>query len=240
MYNALPTGKTATVTVDPNSNGDRPSDDITLIGGSVVDGSITLTFTDETATDTNSIDLAIASCVAWNPATRTSCWNCPQPVVFKAIDDLIAEPPNMEEPQEILLTSVYSDTLQDPNWAGERIVTVNVYDNDQANILFTYSSRFSSGDPTPEITYFEGDSIQMYEQPQYSFGTGYVLKRNIGVKLQVAPSGGDVKVTVAVETDDHGNLPNIDPALTEASDPNVLTFTSMDDEIWDPCTTPMS
>jgi hypothetical protein len=82
MYNALPTGKTATVTVDPNSNGDGPSEDITLFGGDPCEGgTITMTFTDTTATDTNSLDLAIASCVDWNPATRTSCWNCPQPVV---------------------------------------------------------------------------------------------------------------------------------------------------------------
>jgi hypothetical protein len=204
LRNPLPAGKTATVTVDPNSNGDGPSDDITLIGGSVVDGSITLTFTD-------------------------SNWDVPQKVAYKAIDDLIAEPPELEEAQEILVTSVYSDTLQDPNWAGEKIVTVNVMDNDQANILFTYSSLFSSGDPDPEITYFEGDSIQMVEQPQYSFGTGYVLKRNIGVTLQVKPSGGDVRIVVFNEGES-GNQPKMDPPLTEASEPNALIFTAAN---WD-------
>jgi hypothetical protein len=229
MYNALPTGETTTVTVDPNANGDGPNDDITLIGGSLVDGSITLTFTDTTATDTNSLDLAIASCDDWNPATKTSCWNCPQKVVYKAIDDEIAEPPDLEETQEILVTSVYSDTLQDPNWAGEKIVTVNVYDNDQANILLTYSALFSSGNPTPVTPYTAGNSIRMVEQPVYSFGTGYVLKRNIGVKLQVAPTGGDVRIVVFNEGES-GNQPKLDPPLTEADDPNALIFTAAN---WD-------
>jgi hypothetical protein len=105
--------------------------------------------------------------------------------------------------------------------------------------LFTYSALFSSGDPTPEITYFEGDSIQMVEQPVYSYGSPYVLKRNIGVnigvKLQVAPTGGDVRIVVFNEGES-GNQPKLDPPLTEASDPNVLIFTAVDGQPFDPCT----
>ncbi|MHC5061380.1 MAG: hypothetical protein ACYTFK_09895 [Planctomycetota bacterium] len=201
MQNALPAGKTTTVTVDPNNG--APSEDIMLIGGDPVTGSITLTFTD-------------------------SDWDVPQRVVYKAIDDSIAEPPELLEAQEIVVTSVYSDTLQDPNWAGEKAVKVEVLDNDQANILFSlYGTPLAAG-----------TAVRVKEQIEcgaWMFGNcteWVVIERTLGVKLQVAPSGGDVKVAVFVETGDHGNVPNMDPSLTTASDPNVLTFTSTTDQAW--------
>ncbi len=140
LMNEPPTGATITVTVDPNTYGDGPSEDITLIGGDPCDGTITMTFTDETATDTNSIDLAIATCDSWNPATKTSCWNVPQTVVFKAIDDDIDEPPSLLESQDILVSSSWPGHETDANFVGETHVTVDVMDNDQGDILFSVGS----------------------------------------------------------------------------------------------------
>jgi hypothetical protein len=65
LRNEPPSGDMITITVDPNNG--NPSDDIMLIGGSGPIGSITLTFNSDN-------------------------WNVPQTVVFKAIDDDIAEP----------------------------------------------------------------------------------------------------------------------------------------------------
>ena len=201
MSNPLPTGKTATVTVDPN----QATDDITLLGGDPCDGTITLTFND-------------------------SNWDVPQTVTYKAIDDEIAEPPELEEPQSIVLTSVYSEVLQDPNWAGEKVVIVNVMDNDQANIMFTYSPFFTTGGgPTPETPVLVDTPIQIWEQLSYSWSVGSIRKRNIGVTLQVQPSGGDVEIIVFNESES-GNPPIMDPPLTEADEPNALIFTA---ENWD-------
>ena len=204
MSNPLPTGKTATVTVDPN----QATDDITLLGGDPCNGTITLTFND-------------------------SNWDVPQTVTYKAIDDEIAEPPELEEPQSIVLTSVYSEVLQDPNWAGEKVVIVNVMDNDQANIMFTYSPFFTTGGgPTPETPVLVDTPIQIWEQLSYSWSVGSIRKRNIGMKLQVKPSGDPVKlnaeVTEVEEEPGGDNLPLTDPCLpiAETDDPNCFTFTS--------------
>jgi hypothetical protein len=197
LNNALPTGKTATVTVDPN----QAADDITLLGGDPCDGgTITLTFND-------------------------SNWDVPQKVAYKAIDDVIAEPPNLEETQSIVVTSVYSETLQDPNWAGEKIVKVGVIDNDQANILFTITPSYTTGSPGAGIPVT--GPVQIWEEPKNFFGFPQTRYRDIGVTLQVQPSGGDVRIVVFNE----GDYPAImDPPLTETSEPNALIFT---DANWD-------
>ena len=221
LLNEPPAGATITITVDPNAGG--PSEDITLIGGSGVNGSITMTFTDTTATDANSNDLLIGSCVDWNPATRTSCWNCPQPVVFKAIDDEIAEPPNLQEPQNILVSSSWPAHPTDANFVGEKGVTVNVMDNDQANILFRVTP--SRGGARLPVT----GPVQLWEEFVLVTGLPKEKWRKIGFQLQVQPSGGPVKLNAVVEGEIEGdNLPTTDPCLPYEGpvDPNGFTFTS--------------
>jgi hypothetical protein len=187
LVNEPEPGETVTITVDPNNGG--PSEDITLIGGDPCDGSITLTFNDGN-------------------------WDEPQTVVFKAIDDGIPDEPELLEKQKILLSSVYSGPIQDPNWAGEEDVTVDVYDNDQPNILFTVTPADSTTPETP-ILPFPETTVQLWEESGW---------RNIGVTLQMPPSGDPVKLQVVVEGD---NLPLTDPVLDpEGPDPNGLYFTA--------------
>ncbi len=79
LRNQPPSGDTITITVDPNNGG--PSEDITLIGGSGPNGSIDLTF-------------------------NAGNWNVPQTVLFKAIDDDIADDlPELFEEHTIHLVS---------------------------------------------------------------------------------------------------------------------------------------
>ena len=235
LRNEPPPGATITVTVDPNDGG--PSEDFTFIGGDPCDGSITLTFTGKTATDTNSLDLSRGSCADWNPATRTSCWNAPLTVVFKAIDDDIAEPQEtgdtLFELHYILVSSAWPEHPTDANYVGQRTVIAKVMDNDQANILFTYTYA----EELPNATKFPvigPGPVQIWEQPRYFWGSN-IKWRKIGVTLQVPPSGGDVEIVVTKEGIS-GNQPIMVPPLTPASEPNCLTFTPTDDEVWDPCT----
>ncbi len=200
MKNPMEPETSVTVTVDPN----QAADDITLIG-TAPDGTITMIF------DANN-------------------WDVPQPVVFEAIDDEIAEPPELLEPQRIVISSVYSEPLQDPNWAGQKIVTVNVMDNDQANILFSVT-RPRGG---PKVT-VKGP-VQLWEQ----YTASDLLKwRKIFFKMQVQPvndadpgSPTSVKLNAVVEEveDQPGgdNLPPTDPCLPLplTDDPNCFTFTS--------------
>jgi hypothetical protein len=192
-------GETVTVTIDdPNIPG--LSVDIRLIGGDPCEGTITLVF--------DEFD-----------------WDQPQTVAFKAIDDTVADVPDLEEAQKIYISSVYSATLQDPNWVGEKVVTVNVFDNDQPNILFTVTPADSDSPKTP-ILPFPETIVQLWEESGW---------RKIGVTLQVAPTGDPVELRVVVEGD---NLPLMDPPLTPTSDPNTLIFTagnynvSQDIKIW--------
>jgi len=227
-------GDQVTVKVDPNAGG--PSEDITLIGGDPCDGSITLTFTGKTATDTNSLDLSRGSCADWNPATRTSCWNAPLTVAFKAIDDDIAEPPQLLEPQRALATSSYPAHPTDANFVGEKIINVEVMDNDQANILFTITPSEKDTPKTPII-----GPVQIWEQPRYFWGSSYDKWRKIGVTLQVEPLNDDpckvvgyVRVIVANEGES-GNQPimwlNPDWDIygvphQRIPEPNAIVFTS--------------
>lgn len=234
MYQPLAEGDQVTVKVDPNAGG--PSEDITLIGGDPCDGSITLTFTGKTATDTNSLDLSRGSCADWNPATRTSCWNAPLTVAFKAIDDDIAEPPQLLEPQRALATSSYPAHPTDANFVGEKIINVEVMDNDQANILFTITPSEKDTPKTPII-----GPVQIWEQPRYFWGSSYDKWRKIGVTLQVEPLNDDpckvvgyVRVIVANEGES-GNQPimwlNPDWDIygvphQRIPEPNAIVFTS--------------
>jgi hypothetical protein len=192
LLNQPPAGATITITVDPNNGG--PSEDITLIGGDPCDGSITLTFNDGN-------------------------WDQPQTVAFKAIDDNVPDEPELLEKQEILLSSSYPANPEDANFVGEKVVTVDVYDNDQANILFTVTPADSETPKTP-ILPFPETAVQLWEEPGW---------RNIGVSLQMPPSGDPVKLQVVVqEAEDQpggDNLPLTDPVLDpEGPDPNGLYF----------------
>jgi hypothetical protein len=129
-----------------------------------------------------------------------SNWDAPQTVTFKAIDDEISEPPNLLERQNILVSSSWPEHPADANYVGETLVKVEVMDNDQANILFSV---------TPPI--------QLKEEPKV------IEAVTVGVTLQVAPSGGPVKIFVTSQGGD-GNPPIMDPPLTPESDPNSLIF----------------
>jgi len=106
LRNQPPSGDTITITVDPNNGG--PSEDIALIGGSGPNGSISLTF-------------------------NTGNWDDPQTVVFRAIDDDIAEPnyrPQLFEEHTIHLVSSYPGHPTDANFVGENNVIATVFEND--------------------------------------------------------------------------------------------------------------
>jgi hypothetical protein len=189
-------GETVTVTVDPN----EASNDITLIGADM-DDTITLIF--------DEFD-----------------WDQPQTIAFKAIDDAIPDVPELLERQRILISSVYSGPIQDPNWVGEKIVTVNVYDNDQPNILFTVTPANLETPKTP-ILPFPETAVQLWEEE----APAGLRWRKIGITLQMAPTGGPVKLQAEITGD---NLPLTDPCLPyeEADDPNGLTFTAVTDQLW--------
>ena len=129
-------------------------------------------------------------------------WDVPQTVIFKAIDDEIPEPPTLSETQSILVSSSWPEHPADANYVGETLVKVQVMDNDQANILFSV---------TPPI--------QLKEEPKE------IEAVTVGVTLQVAPSGGPVKIVVTNQGGE-GNPPIMDPPLTPESDPNSLIFNS--------------
>ena len=205
LRNQLEPETSVTVTVDPN----EAAEDITLIGGDPCEGG-TITF----IFDANN-------------------WDVPQKVVFKAIDDEIAEPPELLEQQRILLTSVYSEPLQDPNWAGEKIVKVNVMDNDQADILLELVGTGPIRE-TPVTLLEQRTCTYWYLGVCYNWVT---FPQTIGVTLQVKPendknpgSQGYVRVTVE-NIGDSGNPPIMDPCLLPEhahtpGDPNAIVFTS--------------
>jgi hypothetical protein len=238
LMNQPPTGDTITVTVDPNTNGDGPSEDITLIGADPC-GTITMTFTHTEATDANSIDLARDTCTDWDPANNTSCWNTPLTVRFKAIDDDIDEPPDLLESQDILVSSSYPAHPTDANFVGEAHVTVDVMDNDQGDILFSVGA-FRVTSP-----------INLKEEPMY-LGIFFpndpcYRKVTVGVTLAQPPlidkdpcKPTEVKLLANVTGEQQGyiigdNLPlaevQLDPdkpdlPFEEGDDPNGLIFTA--------------
>ncbi|MHC4214597.1 MAG: hypothetical protein ACYSWP_14640, partial [Planctomycetota bacterium] len=213
-----PFGGTVTVVVDPNGGnggwgeGQLEDKDIKLLAGDENDNQVTLTF-------------------------DAGNWDVPQTVVFDALNDTVPEPPELLEGSELFLTLSHPT---DPNFNGERIVTVNVMDNDQANILFTISSAYTTGSPTSEMPVT--DPVQIWEEPKDFFGFPQTKYRDIGVTLQVEPSGGPVKILVDVELPEEAVNPNppgtevqLDPdkpdlPFEESDDPNGLIFT---DGNWD-------
>jgi hypothetical protein len=203
LRNQPPPSATITVTVDPNGEGDAPNEDITLIGGTEPNNIVTLTF-------------------------NNGNWDVPQTVIFKAIDDAIAEPPDLLESQNILVSSSWPGHESDANFVGETYTKVKVMDNDQANIMFTYTlaeKHAVYADYIPGTT----NPIQLWEELRVRYGTPYIRWRKIGVTLQVPPSGGPVKLQAEVTGDIIGdNLPLTDPCLPfpETPEPNGLIFTA--------------
>jgi len=196
LRNQPPSGATITVTVDPNGDDDGPNEDVTLIGGDPCEGgTITMTF-------------------------NNGNWDVPQIIAFKAIDDLIAEPPVLVERSEILVSSSWPGHESDANYVGEKIVAVEVMDNDQANILFRVTP--ARGGTRVAVT----GPVQLWEE----YTASDLLRwRKIGFQLQVQPSGDPVKLNAEVTGEIEGdNLPPTDPCLPlqEADDPNCFTFTS--------------
>jgi len=194
LMNEPPAGATITITVDPNGGG--PSEDITLIGGSGVTGSVTFDLND-------------------------SNWDEPHTICFKAIDDDIPEPPSLLEPQDILVSSSWPGHETDANFVGEKHVEVEVVDNDQANILFKYSSVGVAA-----TNKWVTGPVKLWEE----LGDWEMLQwRNIGVLLQVPPSGNPVKLQAVVEGEVEGdNLPPTDLILPfpESPEPNGLIYTA--------------
>jgi len=204
---------TITVTIDPNggfggwgasAEGEK---DIQLLAGQGADNQITLTFD-----NTN--------------------WNQPQTILFKALDDTVAEPPELIEINNIGVT--ITSTVAEPNLNGDlegnpwvKLVEAQVWDNDQADILFTYTPA-EKDTPKYPVT----GPVQIWEEPRWFFGSPYDRWRKIGITLQVPPLvDGDpcqptsVKLQAAVEGD---NPPLTDPTLpfAETDDPNGIIFTA--------------
>ena len=203
------------IIVDPNGyltqagelRGGGGNPDLTLLGGSGPDNRITFTRT-------------------------TANWNVPEVIRFKAIDDSEPEPPDLIEAQSISVWAV--PTPYEPNLArpvAQKVAGGTVLDNDQANILFTYSLPEKNA-PYATVT----GPVQLWEELRVRYGTPYIRWRKIGVTLQVPPLiDGDpcqptsVKLNAEVSGEIEGdNLPLTDPCLPfeEIDEPNGLTFTA--------------
>jgi hypothetical protein len=202
------------IIVDPNGFDGGGNADLTLIGGSGPHNRISFT-------------------------RDAGNWSTPKIIRFKAVDDSEAEPPNLAEAQNIVVWAEPISTTE-PNWArpvAEKTVGGTVWDNDQANILFTYSL------PEKHAAYANVTGpVQLWEEPRVRYGTPYTRWRKIGITLQVPPHiDGDpcqptttVKLQAAVEGDVEGdNLPHTDPCLPflEIEEPNGLYFTAGDYDI---------
>jgi hypothetical protein len=237
LRNEPPAGETITVTVDPNGAGNSWNEDIRLLG---VDNpldpnnTITLTFTDTTGGDPcDPCSWIPGNCGDWNPVTRTSCWNVPQTIIFNAIDDGIAEPPNLEESHDILVSSSWPGHESDANFVGDKNVGVTVVDNDQANILFELVGTGPiRGTP---VSLYEYQLCNLWVAPTcYQWIT---YPQTIAVTLQVPPRNDSDPcepgyVRIIVEQDDSSdNPPTMTPPLLPEhahtpGDPNAIVFTS--------------
>jgi len=209
LVNEPPVGATITVTVDPNGDGNGWNEDIRLLG------------VDNPLDPNNTVTMTF----------NNGNWDVPQPVVFEAIDDDIPEPPDLLESQKILVSSSWPEHPTDANFVGEKIVTVKVEDNDQANILFELVGTGPIRE-TPVTLLEYQDCVTLYQGICYS---GWItFPQTIGVTLQVKPEndespGSQGYVRVIVEQDDSsGNPPTMTPPLLPQSpvEPNAIVFTS--------------
>jgi len=197
-----------TVVVDPNGHGgwgegQLEDKDIKLLAGDENDNQVTLTF-------------------------DAGNWDIPQTVLFKALDDTVPEPPELWEATSIILKASHPT---DPNFNGERIVVVNVMDNDQADIIFELVGTGPIRE-TPVTLCEYRDCVTLYQGICYS---GWItFPQTIGVTLQVKPKNdndpcepGYVRVFVTNESES-GNLPIMDPHLLQDGpvEPNAILFTS--------------
>ena len=223
-----------TVVVDPNDGyggwgeGQDEDKDIKLLAGDENDNQVTLTFTATTAGDPcDPCSWTPGNCTDWNPTTKTSCWNVPQTITFKALDDTVPEPPELWEATSIILKASHPT---DPNFDGERTAPVIVTDNDQADILF----ELVGTGPIRETP------VKLFEYQLCMFWhlgvcqNWVTFPQTIGVTLQVKPendenpgSQGYVRVFVTNEGES-GNQPIMDPPLLQDGpvEPNAILFTS--------------
>jgi hypothetical protein len=210
---------TITVTIDPNGgNGGWGASaagekDIQLLAGQGADNQVTLTF-------------------------NTTNWNVPQTVFFKALEDTVPEPPEFIEINSIGVT--ITSTVAEPNLNGDlggnpwtKNQVAQVWDNDQANILFSVSP-FQRNNPKTPVT----GPVQLWEEPGAVNWWDPPLDKwvKIWVTLQVKPLiDGDpcqptsVKLQAVIEGEVAGdNFPLTDPCLPyeEIDDPNGLIFTA--------------
>jgi hypothetical protein len=157
--------------------------------------------------------------------SRTAAnWEVPEVILFKAIDDAIAEPPDLEEVQDILVST---NCAEEPNFNSERTVWATVVDNDQADILLTYT--------LPERNPVYADvtgPVQLWEEPRIKYGIPYPRWRKIGVTLQVPPAGGPVKLNAEIFSD-ASNPPLTDPCLPFL-ELNGLIFTAANYDVRQP------
>jgi hypothetical protein len=191
------------IIVDPNGFDGGGNSDITLIGGSGPHNRIEFT-------------------------RDAGNWSDETVICFKAVEDLEPEPETegLADLQNIVVWAEPISTTE-PNWSrpvAQKTPGGVVWDNDKANILFTYSL------PEKHAVYADVTGpVQLWEEPRVRFGTPYTRWRKIGVTLQVQPLGGPVKLQAEVTGDIIGdNLPHTDPCLPflDIHDPNGLIFTA--------------
>jgi hypothetical protein len=208
---------TVNIIVDPNGFDGGGNSDITLIGGSGPHNRISFT-------------------------RDAGNWNTPKVIRFKAIEDSDPEPETagLADLQNIVVWAEPISTTE-PNWSrpvAQKLVGGTVWDNDKANILFTYTlpeKHAVYADYMPDVS----EPVQLFEETRVRFGTDYLRWRKIGITLQVPPlidadpcRPTEVKLQAVVEEveDQPGgdNLPHSDPCLPflEIDEPNGLIFTT--------------
>ena len=147
---------------------------------------------------------------------------------FKAINDVIAEPPELEEEKEVL---IYTTCAQEPNFVRSKIARLIVVDNDQADILF---ELVETGKPIREtpVTLMEYQLCTFWHLGVCQ--NWVTFPQTIGVSLQVKPEndenpGSQGYVRVIVEQEGGAdNPPTMDPPLLPEGpvEPNAILFTS--------------
>ncbi|MHC4215472.1 MAG: LamG domain-containing protein, partial [Planctomycetota bacterium] len=224
---------TITVEIDPNGGtggygeGTDADKDIVLLDGTGADNTMTLTF-------------------------NTTNWNVPQRVFFRALNDTEPEPPQLIEPHDvgITITSVVDEPnlngpldeelnpweAGDPQWSQP--LAVPVMDNDQANILFSMSSVWTTTDPG--VGNPRTGSVKLWEEPDDFFSFEKTRFRNIGITLQVPPGipnpdpclpplPTEVKLQLAFEGEIEGDNFPVGRVAKTTGDPCSLPYLETDD-----------